>query len=264
MKKFYLHSIGNGSKNLVLIHGYGFDSTIWFYLIKKLKKYYKIYVIDLPGFGKNRFFPVLKFNQLIKLISLYMPPKAIWMGWSLGGLIVNKLALTHPERISSIINVSSSPYFLKKKNWPGLEYSELLNFKNQLKKNYKLSVKNFFQEQKLNNKENVNPIYWKNFQKKMLATFSPSNLALEEGFKILCSIDLRKEIKNIKIPLLRIYGSLDLMVPKKISNLLDLCCYEPKSIIIKKASHAPFISHLKQFCKIILLFSKQLTFKKIS
>ncbi|CAL4325292.1 pimeloyl-ACP methyl ester esterase BioH [Buchnera aphidicola] len=258
MKKFHLYSVGTGSQNLVLIHGYGFDSKIWFYLIQKLKKYFKIYVIDLPGFGRNYFFPILKFDQLIELISIYMPPKAIWIGWSLGGTIVNKLALLYPEKISSVINVSSSPYFIKEKNWPGIKFPQLLNYKNQLKKNYKFCIKNFFQQQIYITKEYINLIYWKNLQKIMLASPTPSHLALQEGFNILCSIDLREKIKKIKVPLLRIYGSLDPMVPKKVINTVDLLCTRSKSIIINKAAHAPFLSHLKHFCKIIFLFVKTL------
>ncbi|WP_343152680.1 pimeloyl-ACP methyl ester esterase BioH [Buchnera aphidicola] len=258
MKKFYLYSIGTGLQNLVLVHGYGFDSKIWFYLIKKLKKYFKIYVLDLPGFGKNYFFPVLKFDQLIELISIYMPPKAIWIGWSLGGIIVNKLALIYPERILSVINVSSTPYFLEEKNWPGIKFSQLLKLSSLLKENYKFCVKDFFQQQIYINKKNINLIYLKKLEKIMLSSLIPSKLALKEGLNVLCSIDLRKKMIEFKVPLLRIYGSLDTMVPKKISNIVDSLCSQSKSIIIEKAAHAPFLTHLQYFCKIIMLFQKSL------
>jgi len=75
---------------------------------------------------------------------------------------------------------------------------------------------------------------------------------LKEGLKILCLIDLRKKISQLNVPLFRIYGDLDPLIPKEISNILDKTIPYSFSIIIKKSAHAPFISQPKEFCKYLL------------
>lgn len=62
----------------------------------------------------------------------------------------------------------------------------------------------------------------------------------------------------LKIPILRIYGELDNLIPKKIASILDSKWPRTHSIIIKKAAHAPFITNKNQFCSILLNFKKSL------
>lgn len=47
------------------------------------------------------------------------PDKAIWLGWSLGGLVASQIALTHPERVQALVTVASSPCFSARDEWPG-------------------------------------------------------------------------------------------------------------------------------------------------
>ena len=82
----------------------------------------------------------------------------------------------------------------------------------------------------------------------------PNKTTLKKTLEILLSIDLRSKISTIKIPFLRIYGSLDNLVPKKISYLIDLINPNSKSVIIENAGHIPFISHKEEFCSILLKY----------
>ncbi|WP_422667427.1 alpha/beta fold hydrolase [Buchnera aphidicola] len=115
MKIFHWNIIGNGKINLVFLHGWGIDSRIWNCIIKELDIHFKLYIIDLPGFGKNLHLKSMSLNEIIYLLHFYLPKNAIWLGWSIGGLIVNQLALKYPNYILAIITISSSPCFLKKK-----------------------------------------------------------------------------------------------------------------------------------------------------
>lgn len=45
------------------------------------------------------------------------PDKAIWLGWSLGGLVASQIALTHPERVQALVTVASSPCFSARDEW---------------------------------------------------------------------------------------------------------------------------------------------------
>lgn len=118
MKNFYLNIKGNGKINVVILNGWGFDSKIWFFIVKKLNNIFKFYLIDLPGIGINKHLIPVKIDTIIKILYYYIPKNCIWLGWSIGGLIVNQFALSYPKHILAIINVTSSPCFIKKKNGP--------------------------------------------------------------------------------------------------------------------------------------------------
>ena len=78
-------TIGKG-QNLVLLHGWAFNSDIFIELVDKYKNDYCITVIDLPGHGRS---PDVEgdiedwCNEIIRFI----PEKSILLGWSLGGLL---------------------------------------------------------------------------------------------------------------------------------------------------------------------------------
>lgn len=86
----------------------------------------------------------------------------------------------------------------------------------------------------------------------------PSKIFLKNGLEILLTTDLRTEENNFNVPFLRIYGSLDNLVPKKISEILDKKWTKSTSVIIKEAAHLPFLSHKKKFCDILIEFTKKI------
>ncbi len=60
-------------------------------------------------------------NQFEKKLLDILPPSFNLIGWSLGGLLATRIALTTPARIIKLMNVTSSPYFIKEGDWPGIE-----------------------------------------------------------------------------------------------------------------------------------------------
>ncbi|XBC37627.1 MAG: pimeloyl-ACP methyl ester esterase BioH [Buchnera aphidicola (Meitanaphis microgallis)] len=256
MKKFFWNTIGTGKVHLVLIHGWGFNSKIWNTLLSELNTNFTIHLVDLPGFGKNNALQFMNLKNTAKLLAQYIPKNAILLGWSMGGLIISKMALSYPEKIKGLISVSSSPCFLIRPNWPGISKNTLLKFYCQLVKNYEKTIENFIRIQTINSKylnKDTNIL-----KKIVLSQPKPRMSTLKKGLELLYSSDLRKEITKIKIPFLRIYGSLDALVPKTIAKILDKKLPNSQSVIINRCTHAPFISDKYKFCSIILKFSKYL------
>ncbi|MFS7183296.1 hypothetical protein AB6846_24615, partial [Serratia proteamaculans] len=62
--------------------------------------------------------------------------------------------------------------------------------------------------------------------------------------------DLRQPLAKLPLPLLRVYGYLDGLVPRKVAGLLDVNWPHSPSIIIAKAAHAPFIPSLMNSLKL--------------
>ena len=73
--------------DLVLLHGWAMHSGIWGRLVDVLASGFRVNLVDLPGHGVNRHVPLSgDLNEVAELILSAVPP-AIWIGWSLGGLV---------------------------------------------------------------------------------------------------------------------------------------------------------------------------------
>ena len=59
---------------------------------------------------------------------------------------------------------------------------------------------------------------------------------------------------GLDLPWLRIYGRLDSLVPKAAIPLLDERYPASRSLVLEKASHAPFISHPEPFITLLRQF----------
>ncbi|ALD15470.1 hypothetical protein IX46_02815 [Buchnera aphidicola (Aphis glycines)] len=258
MKKFTWKVLGNGKNNLIILNGWGMNYKIWFFIIQELSSYFRLHLIDLPGIGINKNLNPTNMQKTIEILNFCMPKNSIYLGWSLGGLIATNFALLHPKKTLGLISVSSSPYFIKQKNWPGIEKRDLYHIYNNLLNQYQKTINNFLFFQTSQERKHLQDL-------KTLKTILsgenhiPNQTTLKKGLEILLSVDLRCTVSMIKVPFLRIYGTLDTLVPKKISSFMDLICPKSTSIIIEKAGHTPFISHKKEFCSILLeYFSKQI------
>ena len=133
-------TIGNGP-NLVLLHGWAFNSDIFQSLIDKYKTNYRITVIDLPGHGRSNDVDgniESWCNELIKLI----PEQSILLGWSLGGLLSTYIA--SQIEISKLILVAASPCLINNENWHyGINIEVFNQFAINLKNDSTKSLKRF-------------------------------------------------------------------------------------------------------------------------
>jgi pimeloyl-[acyl-carrier protein] methyl ester esterase len=138
----YHQTTGQGP-NIVLLHGWGVHSGIWQFIVANLTKDFAVTLVDLPGFGRSDVIPDYSMAEIVKQLHLVTPPEAIWIGWSLGGLIATRFALTYPLQVKKLICVASSPRFLEEKHWPGMSYLVLKKFNEQLQVDYKGTLTRF-------------------------------------------------------------------------------------------------------------------------
>ncbi|WP_343377674.1 pimeloyl-ACP methyl ester esterase BioH [Buchnera aphidicola (Formosaphis micheliae)] len=255
MNNLYWEKTGFGNIDLILLHGWGFNIKVWYNIIPLINPYFTLYLVDLPGYGHSNNCLAIKINDIIQILSDYMPNNAIWLGWSLGGLITNYITIYGSKNIKAIINVASSPCLIEKPQWPGINTTKLYNFYIDLRDNYSTTISRFIDTQ-------INNIYFSKqynlkLKKNILTYPYPNLLALKEGYNIISQLDLRKDMLKINIPILGIYGYLDILIPKNIANILDKKLLNSHSITLKKSAHAPFISQPKKFCQHLLEFKKK-------
>ncbi|MBL4900011.1 MAG: pimeloyl-ACP methyl ester esterase BioH [Colwellia sp.] len=254
---------------LILLHGWGLNSAIWQPMIANLPSeftdIFHVITIDLPGFGSNvnkKINPYSLANVCEHITNIIEQP-AIYLGWSLGGLVATEMALKHPEKVLALITVASSPRFVEQRTekiiddqvvnqlvWSGIKPQVLNAFHQQLQIDAKKTINGFLKLQAMGSphvRQDIKQISQLVFQYDMA-----KKNTLDESLKLLEISDYRLKLKDIKQPFLRLYGSADSLVPKAIiEQVAKLSKQTSEQHIFIGASHAPFISHPDEFTEIL-------------
>ena len=238
--------IGQGVP-IVLIHGWGLNSAVWQPLSELLKLEAEVITVSLPGFGDNLDNTVTPYSlaNISELIVNSVNQPAIYLGWSLGGLVATNIALSFPEKVKGLVSVASSPYFVAEESWPGIEPEVLALFHRQLSQNTKKTIDNFLKIQAMGSASVRDDI--KHIRDLVMQYEMPSQQTLSESLLLLEQVDLRHQLHEISVPFLRLYGKLDGLVPKKVIPLIAKLVPKSEEVIFERASHAPFISDPEVF-----------------
>lgn len=249
MNKLYRETIGEGDRHLVLLHGWGLNAEVWRYTAERLAPQFCLHLVDLPGYGRSEGFGAMTLEEMADAVLAVMPEKASLVGWSLGGLVATQIALSAPERVEKLITVASSPCFCAQENWPGIRPDVLQGFQHQLSEDFQRTVERFLALQTLGSDSARQDA--RLLKSIVLNLPMPPVDVLNGGLEILRRVDLRQPMTKLAVPLLRIYGALDGLVPRKMVPLLDGLLPASRSEIIGKSAHAPFISHPDDFCELV-------------
>lgn len=228
-----------------MLHGWGVNSAVFTPLHSALSQY-RVHYVDLPGFGHSS---VVEgdIDTWVDAIADRLTHKAIWVGWSLGGLVATRAALRYPDRVAGLVTVASSPCFMarEEESWPGIPPQVLSDFSKQLDNNLGKTIERFLAIQAMGSvtaKEDI-----KLLRELVLSRPLPETAALVQGLDMLKSVDLRPQITRIEQPWLRVWGRLDGLVPRRVPPLMPKDKQRYQDLSLHKASHAPFISHREEF-----------------
>ena len=256
MNDIWWQTTGEGNCPLVLLHGWGLNAQVWDCITPELGAHFTLHLVDLPGYGRSEGFGALSLAEMAAHVLEKAPEQAIWLGWSLGGLVASQLALQHPERVSALVTVASSPCFSAHEDWPGIKPEVLSGFQQQLSEDFQRTVERFLALQTMGTESARQDA--RALKKAVLSLPMPSPEVLNGGLEILKTADLRQPLAGLTMPFLRLYGRLDGLVPRKIVALLDAQWTQSESLVFDKAAHAPFISHPQAFCESLIALKKHL------
>lgn len=256
MNDIWWQTRGEGNCHLVLLHGWGLNAEVWHCISEELSSHFTLHLVDLPGFGRSQGFGAMTLEEMAERVLAQAPEKAIWLGWSLGGLVASQVALAHPERVQALVTVASSPCFSARDAWPGIKPEVLAGFQQQLSEDFQRTVERFLALQTMGTETARQDA--RALKKTVLALPMPPVDVLNGGLEILKTVDLRESLTSLKMPFLRLYGYLDGLVPRKVVPLLDALWPESESLIFAKAAHAPFISHPDAFCQALVAMKQKL------
>ncbi len=232
---------------IILIHGWGIHGDIWDLIIDDLLPYYHITIVDLPGFGRSSInSSVYSLEMLADSVLAVAPKKAIWLGWSLGGLVATQAAMIAPERVQILVNIASIPCWCAKPHWEcAVSPMSLEKFQNLLETSPEKALVQFLSWQNKNSVSMKAEIRY--VRERAFLYGMPDIRALVGGLQILLKTDLRAALENLKMPMGYWFGEQDTLIPKMVITELKKFLPTAHTEQHPQAAHLPFISHKNWF-----------------
>lgn len=255
---------------LFLVHGFGSKKEVFIGQVDELSKHFKVIRFDNRGAGKsdrpNEPCTMEMFSEDINgLMDFLKIDKAHFLGYSLGGMIVQNFVLKYPSRVNKLILINTLP------KWPGdetglkmYENSHISTHEARLKD----PVKAFY--------DGATPGYSRKFKKMMLedpkkkihGLFSAEDLMeidninpatpqdIRNQTPALGSHDVLDKLHEITSETLIICASKDRSTPQSMNEQIHEQIPNSKFIIIEGAGHGSPKERAPEINKYIIDFLK--------
>lgn len=230
--------------DLVCLHGWGMQGEIFTPLVDELVQDFRVTTLDLPGHGHTPCGAGLDLNRatatLHTILETLVQPRPWLLGWSLGGMIALALARQKPESLAGLVLVSTTPRFVAGPDWAaGMKPAAFQQFAQDLLDNPQATVKRFLALQTLDDGEGRRAL-------RQLQQGSPwpapDPVCLTGGLDILRDADLRRELDQLRLPVLLIQGGRDRVVLPQAAEYLAEMLPDSRLLRLPRAGHAPFLT----------------------
>lgn len=244
MPELFIHTEGTGDTHVVLLHGWAMHGGVFAPLIEALRKRCTLHVIDLPGHGRSLDCAISLQPAACARAIADRVPRAMWLGWSLGGLYALQAALDFPDQVRGLAMLCASPRFARATNWPHAVSPEILqDFGRDLATDYASTLERFLALEALGS-----DCAQADLRKLRADTFNehrPTVRALVEGLDVLEHSDLRARVHELVPPSAWIAGRRDRLIPWQAMRWSAVQC-NGVFTCIAGGGHAPFIGHTRE------------------
>lgn len=254
MSELHIERHGDGDTPLVLIHGWAMHGGMLSPLVEALASRYTMYVVDLPGHGYSRDSDIpLEPLACARAIATATPP-AIWMGWSLGGLVALTAALDLPDHVTSVVALCSTPRFVRTEGWPyGNDAAMVEKLAIDLEADYHGTLERFIALEAMGSADPRAEA--RRLREEAFSRGEPDPRVLMEGLRLLESADLRPRLSELRKRSLWMAGRRDRIVHPEAMRW----CAEAaggRFEEIAHAGHAPFIGHATAVADVLTQFTE--------
>lgn len=241
MAELFIETRGHGATRLVLLHGWAMAGSVFAPLVERLEDRCTLHIVDLPGHGRSHENEIaLQPAECARAIAQAVPP-AIWLGWSLGGVIALQAALDLPERVHALAMLCASPRFVRGQDWPHAISPEILQqFAADLNEDHRATLERFLALEALGSDSAQEDL--RQLRRDTFAGQPPSVRALCDGLEVLEHTDLRARLHELVAPSTWIAGRRDRLVPWQAMQWSAQQCGGAFTCI-HGGGHAPFIGH---------------------
>jgi len=263
MSRLYTEVRGNGPA-LVLLHGWGLNVRVWDGLTAAVCDRFRIIAVDLPGHGRSVWLPERsslqeQAAQVAATVAAIAEEYSV-LGWSLGGQIALQLAAAqrgrsagHPAlaaAVERLVLIATTPRLTAGPDWPhGAPPERLAAQADGLETDYRRTVSDFLELQVRGSAGSAEAL--EQLRAALFAHGYPGLAALARGLELLRETDLRPLLGDITLPTLVIAGQYDRVTLPAASHALADRLPDARYVEIRRAAHAPFLSHLPELSALI-------------
>ncbi len=237
----------------VFLHGWGMNSAVWQPCRTWLPDWIDAIFVDLPGHGRMREVAAGSLDDYVHAVAAVVSRPALWVGWSMGGLVALRLAQMYPQKTAALLLTASTPCFVQREGWPHAVKSEVFaQFAELLLSDVEQTLKRFFALQSLGAEGARQAI--QDLQQSVIGRGVPTESTLQLGLEILQHSDMRAQLGDIAVPLGFLLAERDVLVPAAVAQ--DLRALAPAAWlqIMPRCGHTPmvsqpqaFVAHLQDF-----------------
>ena len=261
---------------IILSHGWGPNSTVWYYAKRQLSDRFRVIVWDLPGLGKsskpkNKDYSLEKYARDLKaVVDLVGDKPVILLGHSMGGMIVLTFCRLFPEhlrsRVAGLILVDATytnpvktsifSKFLRAVQKPLLEpllyltiflspLAWVMTWLSYLNGSLHISVE-------LSGFKGTETRGQLDFSALLSALGCPAVLA--RGTLAMFNFDETATLPTIDVPVLLIVGTSDIATRPAASIRMKAELPEAEFVTLKPAGHMSLIEQNQQFAEVVRAF----------
>lgn len=229
-RSFIAYEVVGSGEPVVLIHGFSGSSRWWSRNTLDLARHFRVYALDLIGFGESRCGHPFVLSEAASLIATWMKhidiPRAHVIGHSMGGLIAADLAADYPECVSrlGLVAPAAHPFDLSVLSPPSLILQGLrylpLDFLSLL----------------------------------LIDACKAGPATLLSALHELLTTDIRHKLERIHAPTMLVWGEHDMLVPLALGHKLRRYLPQARFVVMKQAGHNPMWDRPAAFNRLITDF----------
>lgn len=257
LKTHHLPAHQNKGLPLVLLHGWGIDSSIWQPCLEQLRLNREIYLLDMPGYGINR--AAVTIDEQVSLIDsvanwqMDLPETYLLVGFSLGGIVASRHLHTKFNGAVGLVTIGTNRCFVSNDKWRhGVPPDFFEDFLGSLQADKVRLMKRFCSLQCEGLQD------FRASRQALLKLIDPrlGLPVLKHGLKALGSSDLTEEWADIAVPILHQFGRLDRLVP--VSAAESLMSLRRNVEIFDHSAHLPFVQETDNWVASVERFTASL------
>lgn len=241
---------------LFALHGWALNAAVFGGLHRAFAPR-EVLAPDLPGHGSRRSEalgqdPAALVERLLEIA----PARAVWLGWSLGGLLALEASRCAPDRVTGLVLVAGTASFLARPTWSeGMEGARLEAMRAELARDIGATVESFLALQVLNSSAGRATL--RGLRAALAERGHAGPPALADGLALLAALDFSTTAGDIPAPALVVAGGRDRIVHPEASRELAARLPAGRFALIERAGHAPFLSHPERFHALVADFLRE-------